>query len=286
MTERATTRFDQERLAGRLEKLQSELTRLGQELERARELAALGELSAMIAHEVRNLMTPVVASAQRALRDPDNRDRTHAALERAVRSGTQAVGVADAILDLALAAGAAGPATEHAVVGEALELAIAGLGERAASATITPRGELAATVRMSPTALSQVLANLLANALDAGGDRGGRIEVAVAHHPAGSTWNTPRVTIDVADDGPGVPVGIRGGLFEAFVREGSGAVGGEQTGDRLGGGGTRATKGAGLGLALCRRLLERVGGTIELVDQEAPGARFRLSLPTAMASGV
>ena len=84
--------------------------------------AALGELAAMIAHEVRNLMTPVVAGAQRALREPSDAERARTALEAAARGGLQAVGVADAILDLAVEAGVpAGGVT--AGVGEAIDLA-------------------------------------------------------------------------------------------------------------------------------------------------------------------
>jgi len=276
MTERATTRFDQERLIARLETLERELTSMGEELERSRELAALGELAAMIAHEVRNLMTPVVASANRALREPENRERAHRALERAVRGGSQAVGVADAILDLALAAGAQSPIAELAVVGEALELALAGLGERAAGAKIRQSGDVASAVRMSPSALSRVLANLLANALEAGGGRGVGIGVEVRAARAGSTWNEPVVTIEVSDDGPGVPAEIRGTLFEPFVRARSGGEDDDQRGAA-----PRRGTGAGLGLALCRRLVERAGGTIELVERGSPGARFRVTLPAA-----
>jgi C4-dicarboxylate-specific signal transduction histidine kinase len=67
----------------------------------------------------------------------------------------------------------------------------------------------------------------------------------------------------VEDDGPGVPAAIAGSLFEPFV-----------TTKDVG-------QGTGLGLAVCRGLVEGVGGSIASVPREggARGARFSLSLP-------
>jgi two-component system OmpR family sensor kinase len=71
--------------------------------------------------------------------------------------------------------------------------------------------------------------------------------------------------IDVADTGPGVPEAMRDTLFERFTR-----------GDSARG---RDTGGAGLGLALCRAIVELHGGAIVLLDGAGPGATFRVTLP-------
>ena len=69
------------------------------------------------------------------------------------------------------------------------------------------------------------------------------------------------MTLAIEDNGPGVPAAIRGQLFEPFV-----------TTKEVG-------KGTGLGLAVCRGLVESVGGTIELDESFSTGARFVVELP-------
>ncbi len=276
----SNAQFDQERQLARLEQVQAHVAALEDEVRQLREMAALGELAAMIAHEVRNLMTPVVASAQRALRDPSDQARTRGALDRAVRCGSQAVGVADAILDLAIAGGASstGADAARAGVGEAVELAMASLGERAEEIRLQPQGGEGHAVAMNPSALAQVLANLFANAIEASASGEPEIRVRAEVDPGGSTWNAPRVVVEVQDDGPGVPWGIRDSLFEPFVRQAAARPAGPAKPE---GGGGQRRGGAGLGLAICRRLVERAGGSIELVDGDGLGACFRLTLPIA-----
>jgi len=132
------------------------------------------------------------------------------------------------------------------------------LGEVAAEAahgnrTIHPEldvsiGISAPPVSADPGRLRQVFANLLANAAQAGARR---VEIR-----GGSRGD--HVGVIVADDGPGVPADLRERLFEPFVSGRSGGI--------------------GLGLAVSRRIVERHGGTLALVDEGA-GAVFELRLP-------
>ncbi len=132
------------------------------------------------------------------------------------------------------------------------------LGEVAAEAahgnrTIHPEldvsiGISAPPVSADPGRLRQVFANLLANAAQAGARR---VEIR-----GGSRGD--HVGVIVADDGPGVPADLRERLFEPFVSGRSGGI--------------------GLGLAVSRRIVERHGGTLALVDEGA-GAVFELKLP-------
>jgi signal transduction histidine kinase len=103
--------------------------------------------------------------------------------------------------------------------------------------------------------LVQVVLNLVLNAADAVGP-GGHVKVTAAPSPKG-------VTLSVEDDGPGVAESVRDRLFEPFV-----------TTKEIG-------KGTGLGLAVCRGLVEAVGGTINLDTTTVRGARFLLELPRA-----
>jgi signal transduction histidine kinase len=108
---------------------------------------------------------------------------------------------------------------------------------------------------MSREQLVQVVLNLVLNAADACGE-GGRIVVRARRTERGAR-------LDVEDDGPGVSSAVRERLFEPFV-----------TTKEVG-------KGTGLGLAVCRGLVEAAGGTIALDADYHPGARFVIELPGA-----
>jgi signal transduction histidine kinase len=110
-------------------------------------------------------------------------------------------------------------------------------------------------VALGAEQLMQLVLTLLLNAVDAL-DGGGRVRVAAERGTLG-------VRLIVEDNGPGVAAAVRDRLFEPFV-----------TTKDIG-------KGTGLGLAVCRGLVEAVGGTILLDAAYAEGARFVVELPEA-----
>jgi signal transduction histidine kinase len=110
-------------------------------------------------------------------------------------------------------------------------------------------------VPMSREQLVQVVLNLVLNAADACG-QGGHIVVRARRTDRGAR-------LEVEDDGPGVASSVRPRLFEPFV-----------TTKEVG-------KGTGLGLAVCRGLVEAAGGTIALDPDYHQGARFLVDLPSA-----
>lgn len=105
------------------------------------------------------------------------------------------------------------------------------------------------------TGLVQVFGNLLSNALKYGGDRP---HVSVEAVRASGAWQ-----FTVADRGLGLPDGDEAQLFELFER----------------GGGTSRIPGAGIGLAVCRRIVERHGGRIWCSRRAGGGAEFHFTLP-------
>lgn len=120
------------------------------------------------------------------------------------------------------------------------------------------RTELAADlplVSIDPVLIEVALVNLLEN--------------AVKHTPAGSSVEVAAraegdaLVIEVADSGPGLPAGAEARLFDKFFRA-------SQTG----------ASGAGLGLAICRGIVEAHGGTIAAANRPTGGASFRIRLPT------
>ncbi len=118
-----------------------------------------------------------------------------------------------------------------------------------------------ATVSTDASRCQQVLGHLVANALKHTGDGG---EVCVSAKVAGPAW---RVT--VIDDGPGIPPEHLDRVFEPFYR----VPRSEQS----------ATVGDGLGLAVCRELVEQLGGSIALTPAPGGGIRATVDLPIEAA---
>jgi two-component system NtrC family sensor kinase len=113
-------------------------------------------------------------------------------------------------------------------------------------------------VTLASERLSQVLLNLILNAGDAlAGQPGARI--AVVAQPSGDGG----VSIQVEDNGPGVPAEVAGQIFEPFF-----------TTKEVG-------KGTGLGLSVCQGLSSAAGGSLHLDTTLSSGARFVLQLPAA-----
>lgn len=116
-------------------------------------------------------------------------------------------------------------------------------------------------VHADPVALNSALTNLLTNALKftpAGG------EVAVRCEAVGA-----RVAFVVADTGPGIPPEYRGRIFEKFFRVPDSA----------------GPSGAGLGLSICKNIVEAHGGTIGFTCPESGGTVFRLEIPVGAGVG-
>jgi len=117
-------------------------------------------------------------------------------------------------------------------------------------------GRTPAHVRGDPVALRRLFANLLDNALR----YGSTAEVSIDRTSAG-------LEILIDDDGPGIPSLERSAVFEPFYRVEASR--------------SRATGGAGLGLAIARAIVEAHGGHISAEDAPAGGARIRVELPSA-----
>ncbi len=106
-------------------------------------------------------------------------------------------------------------------------------------------------VTVDPSAIKQVVLNLLKNAADALEETGGTVRIRVASSPDGRS-----VEVSVADNGPGIDAELRSRIFEPFFTT------------------KPAGRGTGLGLAICRRIAESHRGTLE-VDAAAGGGRRR-----------
>jgi signal transduction histidine kinase len=110
-----------------------------------------------------------------------------------------------------------------------------------------------------PGGLNQVFLNLLKNAVEALGGRGGLIRVIMAR-------DGDQVVVRIIDDGPGIPRDQQSRLFEPFYT----------TKD--------ADGGTGLGLSICQRIVTAHGGTLGVESEEGRGAEFTVRLPVPESS--
>ncbi len=117
-------------------------------------------------------------------------------------------------------------------------------------------------VRADPNRLRQVLTNLVSNAIKFN-RRGGRVRIELIRSPT-------ELSLAVVDDGPGLSDAQLNQLFQPFNR-----LGAERSG----------VAGTGLGLVICRHLVEAMGGRIEVASEAGKGASFCVALPLAEASG-
>lgn len=270
------------RLAEAVERLQATVAQMERELARTHHLATLGALAGMIAHEFNNILTPVLSYAQLALKHPEDAELGRTALERCALGVERASKVATAILGFAgderHGVGAADGGPLEAEVGRVLEETLFCLARPLERDRIRleRRIEEGLRVAVAPEALQQVLMNLILNARKAMLPRGGRLVVAGRRARAEecSTWNAERAwaVVEVADSGKGIPEDLLPRIFDPFVSGGRGMAQND--------GGPRVSEGgSGLGLVICRRLVEEVGGRIEVVSEVGVGTTFRVWVP-------
>lgn len=231
------------------------------ELERARaalaereNLAALGQLAAVVAHEVRNpvaIIFGALANLRRAARSEEDAKLLGIVGEEAERLKQLVTRLLDAVRPFVLQVSRC--PVDDLVRAAVSHVTASGTAAPSEVDVETPVPE--AEVDCDAVLLEQAISNLVQNALTAVGRRSPvRVRAAVVDQAA-----RPALRIEVTDDGEGVPVDARPRLFTPFFT-------------------TRAT-GTGLGLALVKRIAEAHGGAVAFEPQPERGACFVLSVP-------
>lgn len=243
-----------------LERTASELKSAQGTIVRAERLASVGRLAAGLAHEIGNPIAAILGFEDLLLSGGLEPEEQRDFLERMKRETERINRVLRQLLDFARPAAASRlQETEPpASIVDAVQDVLVLLKPHKAFRDIALSSELAddlPAVAFPRSQLVQVLLNLLLNAADAAG-AGGKVLVRAERTERG-------VRVSVEDDGPGIRADVRDTLFEPFV-----------TTKDVG-------AGTGLGLAVCRGLVEAAGGTITAGASELGGARFSVELPGA-----
>lgn len=239
-----------DQLAGRIENVVQELHQREREVLRAEQLAAVGQLAAGVAHEVRNPLTSIKMLVQLALEQGNSLPADDLRMmEGEIRRVEQSLRT---FLEFARPQKAERrPVNLLDVVSTVLGLVRGRTEKQGVVLRVYDPGR-PVVLTADPDQLRQVLVNLALNALDAM-PTGGVLHLITREAPG-------RVEVEVADTGPGVAPDLMPRLFQPFVS-------GKDTG-------------IGLGLVISRRIAEEHGGTLTAANRDGGGATFTLSLPT------
>lgn len=257
VTERLQNSHDQ--LKSQVTRLRSELSEKNRQLERRNRLAALGEMAAGLAHEIRNPLGGIQLYA--GLLQQDLSDRPEALnLVRKITTGVKRLeGLVSQVLQFTREVRPTIVGCDLAeIISDAVELA----EPRARDCGVHFRvgGPLSLQVRVDPMLFGQAVLNLLLNAIEAQTGGGGNL-VEVDYAAAGEGSDARQFWLRVRDRGPGIPADVLDRIFNPFF--------------------TTKDHGTGLGLSIVHRVVEAHDGTITAgnnADDAGGGARFEIRI--------
>jgi signal transduction histidine kinase len=216
-------------------------------------LASLGQLASGMAHEIHNPLTIISGEAQLYLERFRNKDqKVDELLNSIIEECKRAADITRRILRFAKPAPAdVSPVDIRATIEESLTLAGYQIKmDRVERVVQVP--DAVPKVCSNHNQLQEVLLNLILNACQAMGEKGGKLVLSAV--PNGTS-----VTMKVEDNGPGIPANVLRKVFDPFY--------------------TTKSTGTGLGLFVSQRIIRSHGGTIELESTVGKGTCFTIRLP-------
>lgn len=242
-----------DQLTTTVKSLQEELGEKNRLLERKNRLAALGEMAAGMAHEIRNPLGGIQLYASMLARDLADRDDSLALVKKISGGVKRLEALVTQVLQFAREVHVvAAPMDLAAVVDEAVELAANSLREN--NVTCAVNGPALLLVTADPDLIGQTILNLLLNAVEAIGPGGGKVSVTFSSPPAES--NAKQFHVALRDSGPGIAPHVLDRIFNPFF--------------------TTKAQGTGLGLAIVHRVIEAHDGSIIVTNPDGGGARFEI----------
>ncbi|HEX3970543.1 MAG TPA: ATP-binding protein [Stellaceae bacterium] len=235
------------------------------ELERllihSQKLEALGTMAGGMAHELNNILAPVLSLAKVALEDFPADSATRQDLEMVVIASQRARDLVRQVLAFGRKQAMEKRLIEPAAtVHQTLRMMRATVP---ASIELVELLEPVPAVYADPDQLQQVIVNLVTNAQQAIGERIGKITISLTQLPNPADQNTRIVRLAVADDGCGMEEILAQRIFEPFFTT------------------READRGSGLGLSVVHGIVTSHGGQIELRTAPGQGSEFAVVLPAA-----
>jgi signal transduction histidine kinase len=252
VTDRLQQSHDQ--LQQTVESLRGELSEKNRLLERRNRLAALGEMAAGMAHEIRNPLGGIQLYASLLAKDVADRGDSLQLVTKISAGVKRLEGLVSQVLGFTREINAnVAEADLVEVVAEAVELSHNAMLAREIACTVDGPATLPVTI--DATLIGQALLNLLLNAADAT-PTGGRVSVMFGAPSPDS--GARQLHVVVRDSGPGIPANILDKVFNPFF--------------------TTKDNGTGLGLAIVHRIVEAHEGTISVTNPPEGGARFEIRI--------
>ncbi len=235
----------------------AELDSLRQQLLQAQRLSSVGELASSVAHEFNNILTTILNYAKMGLRGQNPAAQTQA-FERIIRGGQRAATIVNSMLGFARNNSTLREQTDLVkLIEDVLILTDKDLSKHRVQVEKRFHGRPTALVVAGQ--IEQILVNLIINARQAM-PNGGRLRIETRELPDGETSE-----IKIADTGLGIaPENLRQ-IFEPFFTT--------KLPDEYGRGGT------GLGLSVCRQIIEQHQGRIRVESVVGKGSTFTIKLP-------
>jgi signal transduction histidine kinase len=254
--EQASLRRELEASYQTLQRQTEELLEASEQLRRSERLAALGELTASIAHEIRNPLGGISGAAEIVGREgvaPEVRAEFSDILRKETARLNQAV---QNILTFARGRKSEVRETD---LGEVVRRVVRLVAHEAQQHSVSISQEIPAGLRIEtdPLLLEHILLNLALNAVQAM-PAGGAVTLSARKVAPGS------VALTVRDTGPGIPAEVQAQMFKPFF--------------------TTKPGGTGLGLAIARRIAHGLGGEIHLQSEVGKGTEFTLEIPATTGS--
>lgn len=225
------------------------------EARRAERLAALGQLSAGLAHEIRNPLGVMKGSAELLNQRLAGSDELSRELSEYIYTEVNRLSaLVGRFLDFARPSRLALQPVDLTAV---IERSLKAVEQQGATEKVEVQREYPSQlplVRVDQDLCEQAFTNLLLNACEAMGKAGGKLTIRV--RPAGEG---KKVVAEIEDTGPGVEAEMKEQIFNPFV--------------------TTKETGVGLGLAIVSKIVDAHGGVIKLIDAPGRGACFQVTLP-------
>jgi signal transduction histidine kinase len=242
----------------------SETDQLRQQLLQAQRLSSVGALASSVAHEFNNILTTIINYAKIGLRAQGNEAARTEALEKILKGSHRAATIVNSMLGFARNNSSQRESTDLAALVEEV-LVLTDKDLRSHHIQVEKKFQSRPSVTVVPGQIEQILLNLIINARQAM-PRGGRLRLEIREN------STSRMAeIRVSDTGVGIPPEQLRLIFEPFYTT--------KEPDEHGHGGT------GLGLSVCRQIIEQHQGRIRVESVEGKGSTFTVKLPLQAAAG-